>query len=420
MDNVIAIIMGGGRGARLAPLTTLRSKPAVPIGGQYRLIDIPISNCLHAEIRTIYVLTQFNSVSLHRHIQQTYRFDSFSAGGVELLAAEQTQEHTDWYQGTADAVRKQIRRFSDAPDDLILVLSGDQLYRMDYRQLIACHRQNDAEITLAVQPVTGQEARRFGIVKADRSGRIVRFHEKPQHDKDLADLRKPSMGSDDLADRYLASMGIYVFRADVLHAVLLSNDHEDFGRHIIPAAIASHRVYAFEFFGYWEDIGTIRSFYEANLALTDPLPKFDLHSPPPIYTRPRFLPGVKLDRCQTDRVIIGAGSIIVDTEIVRSVIGIRSRIGPHVTIRDSIVMGADYYESEAVREKNRAQGIPHVGIGAGSVIEHAIIDKNARIGENVRITNAAGLREAEGEHCVIRDGIVVVPKNAIIPPETVI
>ena len=420
MENVIAVILGGGRGTRLFPLTTRRSKPAVPIGGQYRLIDIPISNCVNANIRMIYVLTQFNSVSLHRHIQHTYRFDSFSAGSVEILAAEQTQEHADWYQGTADAVRKQLPRFSSKYADLILILSGDQLYRMDYQQLLEHHRRHNADITLAVQPVTGEAARRFGIVKADQTDRITDFHEKPQQEEDLADLRKPAGSNGSREDRYLASMGIYVFNPDVLHATLSTNDQEDFGKHIIPAAIKTHRVHAFEFDGYWEDIGTIRAFYEANLALTDPMPQFDLYAPSPIYTRPRFLPGAKLEYCQIDRVIAGAGSILVNTNVTQSIIGIRSRIGPDVSIRRSIVMGADYYETDEDRDANRRAGIPDIGIGRGSVIEDAIIDKNARIGEQVSIRNTDRLQEADGEHYFIRDGRTVIPKSAVIPSGTII
>lgn len=418
MDNVIAVILGGGRGTRLFPLTTLRSKPAVPIGGQYRLIDIPISNCLHAEIRKIYVLTQFNSVSLHRHIQQTYRFDDFSAGGVDILAAEQTDEHADWYQGTADAVRKQVRRFSANKADQILILSGDQLYRMDYRKLIAHHRDSGADITLAVQPVSGEAARRFGIVKADGDDRISDFHEKPQEETDLVELRNASSGETDA--RYLASMGIYVFKPEVLLEVLSGSTEEDFGKHIIPHAIKSHRVHAFEFDGYWEDIGTIRAFFEANLAMTDPVPSFDLYEPRPFYTQPRFLPGAKMEDCTMDRVIVGAGSVVFGAAISRAIIGQRSRIGPDVEVSQAIIMGADFFETEADREQNRALGRPDVGIGRGSVIQNAIIDKNARIGENVQIRNVDGLVDADGDQYCIRDGIVVVPKKGTIPSGTVI
>jgi glucose-1-phosphate adenylyltransferase len=418
MDNVIAVILGGGRGTRLFPLTTRRSKPAVPIGGQYRLIDIPISNCLHAEIRKIYVLTQFNSVSLHRHIHQTYRFDDFSAGRVDILAAEQTDEHVDWYQGTADAVRKQVRRFSANKADQVLILSGDQLYRMDYRKLIAHHRDSGADITLAVQPVSGEAARRFGIVKADVNDRISDFHEKPQEETDLAELRNASTGGTD--DRYLASMGIYVFNPDVLHEVLSGSTEEDFGKHIIPRAINSHRVHAFEFDGYWEDIGTIRAFFEANLAMTDPVPSFDLYEPRPFYTHPRFLPGAKMEDCTTDRVIVGAGSVLFGAAISRAIIGIRSRIGPDVDVNRAIIMGADFFETEGDRAENREMGRPDVGIGRGSVIENAIIDKNARIGENVQIRNVDKLSDADGDQYFIRDGIVVVPKKGIIPSGTVI
>ena len=420
MNNVVAVILGGGRGTRLFPLTTRRSKPAVPIGGQYRLIDIPISNCLHAEIRKIYVLTQFNSVSLHRHIQQTYRFDHFSPGGVDILAAEQTDEHADWYQGTADAVRKQVRRFTSNRTDQILILSGDQLYRMDYKKLIEHHRENGADITLAVQPVSGEAARRFGIVKADETGRIVDFHEKPEKDTELAGLRNQGPDGGSTSDRYLASMGIYVFNPEVLRDILATNREEDFGKHIIPSAISSHRVQAFEFTGYWEDIGTIGAFYEANLAMTDPVPAFDLYEPYPFYTHPRFLPGAKMEDCTTDRVIVGAGSVLVGASVTRSIIGIRSRIGPDVAIERAIMMGADFFETEKDRAQNRAMGQPDVGIGRASRVQNAIIDKNARIGENVEIRNVNNVRELDGDGFHIRDGIVVVPKKGIIRPGTVI
>lgn len=411
MDNVIAVILGGGRGTRLYPLTMLRSKPAVPIGGEYRLIDIPISNCLHADIRRIYILTQFNSVSLHRHIQQTYRFDNFSSGHVEILAAQQTGEHENWYQGTADAVRKQLRTLYSSPVEMVLILSGDQLYRINYRHLLEYHRQHNADITLAVQPVTGEAARRFGIVKADASGRVKDFHEKPQQEEVLADLKTPSREN---GSPYLASMGIYVFQPDVLTRVLAS-EKEDFGRHIIPDAIHTYRVYAFPFEGYWEDIGTIRAFYEANLALAGPAPRFDLYSPPPLYTHARFLPGAKLERCTANCVIVGAGSVLVDSTIEHAVVGIRSRIGPNAVVRRSIVMGADFFETDGQRTENRRHHIPDVGVGQDAVVENAIIDKNARIGAGARIRNAAGVRDAETERYVIRDGIVVVPKNMVIP-----
>lgn len=420
MHHTIAVILGGGRGTRLAPLTTLRSKPAVPIGGQYRLIDIPISNCLHADIRTIYILTQFNSVSLHRHVQRTYNFDNFSPGGIELLAAEQTQDTMDWYQGTADAVRKQLRRLPNTKNDLVLILSGDQLYRMDFKKVIDEHIRHDAEITLAVQAVGGEEARRFGIVKTDADGQIRLFHEKPQQNQDLDVLKMRQESGGDVENRYLASMGIYIFRADILHEVLNANDHEDFGKDIIPEAIETHRVYTYEHQGYWEDIGTIRAFYEANLALTEPLPSFDVYSPPPIYTHPRFLPGAKLEGCKVDRAIIGAGSIIVDTTIEHTVIGIRSRIGPNTTIRHAILMGADYYETEHDIMQNTENGIPSIGIGSDCIIESAIIDKNARVGDHVQIRNEAGVMQHEAENYVIQDGIVVIPKDAVIPSGTVI
>ena len=418
MRNVIGVILGGGQGTRLFPLTQLRSKPAVPIGGKYRLIDIPISNCLHSGVNRIFALTQFNSASLHRHISTTYRFDSFSDGFVEILAAEQTQDSVAWYQGTADAVRQQLRHLLSRRADQVLILSGDHLYRMDYRAFVEEHRARGADVSIAVKPVPQQAAPALGIVQVDAQGRIVDFREKPQDAAELEALRRPAADSEAC---YLASMGIYVFEPQVLVSLLMSSEQDDFGKHIIPSAIHKVGVFAHTFEGYWEDIGTIRSFYEANLALTDRSPPFDFYrADAPIYTHARFLAGTRLENCHIERGIICEGSYIQSAQIERSVIGIRSVIGANCQIAHTIVMGADSEESPADRVRNAAQGIPNMGIGANTKITGAIIDKNARIGEGVCITNKARGVEAGETNYYIRDGIVVVPKDAVIPSGTVI
>ena len=419
MRNVIGVILGGGQGARLFPLTQLRSKPAVPIGGKYRLIDIPISNCLHSGVNRIFALTQFNSASLHRHISTTYRFDSFSDGFVEILAAEQTQDSADWYQGTADAVRQQLRHLLSRRADQVLILSGDHLYRMDYRAFVEEHRARGADVSIAVKPVTRQAAPSLGIVQVNAQGRIVDFREKPQDEAELDALRRPAAAAPEAC--YMASMGIYVFEPQVLVSLLMSSDQDDFGKHIIPGAIDKIGVFAHTFEGYWEDIGTIRSFYEANLALTDRQPSFDFYrADAPVYTHARFLAGTRLENCHIERGIICEGSSIQSARIERSVIGIRSMVGANCQIANTIVMGADSEESPADRARNAAQGIPDMGIGANSTIIGAIIDKNARIGERVCITNKDRGVEADETNYHIRDGIVVVPKDAVIPSGTVI
>ncbi|MEE3259979.1 MAG: glucose-1-phosphate adenylyltransferase [Candidatus Latescibacterota bacterium] len=421
MRDVVGLILGGGQGSRLFPLTQLRSKPAVPIGGKYRLIDIPISNCIHSGINRIFVLTQFNSASLHRHINTTYRFDSFSDGFVEIMAAEQTQDSADWYQGTADAVRQQLRHLLSRKVEQVLILSGDHLYRMDYHAFIEEHRERGADVSIAVKPVSRQEAPALGILQADEQGQIVDFQEKPQAAVDLDRLRllEPPGGNPD--GLYLASMGIYIFEPQVLVSLLMSSDQDDFGRHIIPDAIHKVGVFAHTFEGYWEDIGTIRSFYEANLALTDPQPPFDFYrADAPVYTHPRFLAGARLEHCQIERGIVCEGSYIRYAQIERSVIGIRSIIGEGCQIANAIIMGADFDESPGALERNAARGIPNIGIGAHTTIDGAIIDKNARIGERVSITNREGVSEAEGNNYYIRNGIVVVAKDAVLPAGTVI
>ena len=417
MQDVLALILGGGQGKRLYPLTKLRAKPAVPIGGKYRLIDIPISNCLNSGVHKIYVLTQFLSASLHRHIYQTYKFDLFSGGFVYILAAEETPSGMDWFQGTADAVRKQLARLASAFAEDVLILSGDHLYRMDYAEFIELHREKRADVTIAVQPVARADAPRLGILKTDEDGRITAFHEKPQAGK--LDGLESLPGHD---KPYLASMGIYLFRMDVLRKVLEESDAEDFGRQIIPAAIEKLRVYAFPFAGYWEDIGTIRTFYETNLALTLPEPPFDFYdSRHLIFTRPRFLPPSRADGCDLERTVLAEGCLIEDSHIRESVIGLRSIIGPDVRITRTVMMGADFYETPERKAENRRIGRPDVGIGRGCTIEGAIIDKNARIGAGVTIrAPAASEGMVETEDYVIRDGIVVIPKNAVITDGTII
>jgi len=420
-QNVLGIILGGGQGKRLFPLTQYRSKPAVPIGDKYRLIDIPISNCLHAGINRIFVLTQFNSASLHRHISTTYRFDIFSDGYVEILAADQTVDNIHWYQGTADAVRQQLQRFMSRLPEECLILSGDHLYHMDYRPFVQSHRERDAEVSIAVKPVTRQQAPELGILKVNADGRIVDFREKPQSEEELDELQFPEPPGDDPEELYLASMGIYLFEPQVLISLLMGNDQDDFGKHIIPDAIHKVAVYAHIFEGYWEDIGTIRSFYEAVLSLTDPEPPFNFYLPEaPIFTHPRFLAGARIEKCQIERGIVAEGCRLQNAEIERSVIGIRSIIGPGTRIFNTVMMGADFYETPTDLERNAAQEVPNVGIGANSVIDRAIIDKNARIGEGVTIRNEQGVREADGQNYFIRDGIVVVPKNAKISSGMVI
>lgn len=391
----------------------------MPIGGKYRLIDIPISNCIHSDIDKIFVLTQFNSASLNRHVSATYRFDSFSGGFVEILAAEQTMSDTDWYQGTADAVRKQLRRIHSRNGHQVLILSGDHLYRMDYRRFVDEHRERAADVSIAVKPVRREQASQLGILKVDEHGRIVTFHEKPTTEAELDELELPEAPGADPEARFLASMGIYVFEPSVLTSLLMGVDQDDFGKHVIPAAIEKLDVFAHTFDGYWEDIGTISAFYRANLALTEARPKFAFYQPDgPIFTHQRFLAGSRLLDTRVDRAIIAEGCTLVESEIEQSVVGVRTLMGPGVRIYQSIVMGADVYESEGQKEGNRERGVPDIGIGAKSVIHRAIVDKNARIGEGVIISNDARVDEADGDGWHIREGIVIVPKDAVIPDGT--
>jgi len=417
MDDVLAIILGGGRGTRLFPLTLRRSKPAVPIGGKYRLIDIPISNCLNSNVRRIFVLTQFNSESLNRHLSLTYKFDIFSSGFVSVLAAEQTEEGDNWFQGTADAVRQSLRHMRRQEGKNALILSGDQLYQMDYRQMLKTHVESKADATVGVIPVDASQTSALGILKMDASGRIVHFEEKPAAD------RLPALISDipGVGRGYLASMGIYAFSRDVLEQSLADPKLVDFGRHVIPDAVPRRRVQAHVHRGYWEDVGTIQSYFQANLALCEPIPPFDFYdNGHPIYTNPRFLPASKVANCTIKNALISEGCIMQGAHIDRAVIGIRSRIGAGTQIRSSLMIGADGYETLQEMEAMQTQGIPAIGIGAESVIENAIVDKNARIGRGVRIVNRDGIKEQDGNGYFIREGIVIVAKNGIIPDGTVI
>ena len=415
-QRTLAIIMGGGAGTRLFPLTKDRSKPAVPLGGKYRIVDIPISNCLNSGLRSIYVLTQFNSMSLHRHIQASYKFDNFSRSFVDILAAQQTPAGSEWYQGTADAVRQNMRYFLERPFDYYLILSGDQLYRMDFRALLHQHIQSGADISLATKPVHRTQVSEFGIMQSGVDLRIKRFVEKPKDEAVLSEFKMSpellaAVGSERDAELYQASMGIYVFNRDVLISCL-DNQLVDFGKHVIPQSIQDRNVSAFIFKGYWEDIGTVRAFYEANLDLTDIVPEYSFFDAAwPVYTHPRFLPGSKINGATSRQAIISDGCIITDAHLERSVLGIRSIIQSGATIRNSIIMGADYFEQD--RPANADQ--PPIGIGRNCVIDRAIIDKNARIADGVVITPEGKAANFDAENFFIRDGIVVVPKNAVIP-----
>jgi glucose-1-phosphate adenylyltransferase len=416
--DVLALILGGGAGSRLYPLTKLRAKPAVPIAGNYRLVDIPISNCLNSGIDRIFVLTQFNSVSLHRHITQTYKFDIFSRGWVQILAAEQTPTSTDWYQGTADAIRKQRTELEAVAPREVVILAGDHLYRMDYAAFVRAHRDAQADVTVAVLPVSRADASRFGIVQTNAQGQIVAFHEKPT---DPALLDRLAVHPDP-ARPYLGSMGVYVFRTRALYDLLDSEPGSDFGKHILPASLGRRTVQAFPFDGYWEDIGTIRSFYEANLALLEPDARFSFYDPVhPIYTHPRFLPPSQIDEgCTLEAVLVSGGTRIVRSAIDHAIVGVRAQIGPDVHLSRTIVMGADYFETDGDRAANAAQGLPNIGVGAGSRIAGAIIDKNARIGRQVVIRGLTGRPDLDSQHYAIRDGIVIVTKDAVVPDGTTI
>jgi len=408
MGEVGAIVLGGGRGTRLYPLTALRAKPAVPLLGRYRLVDIPLSLCIHAGIKRIVVLTQFNSASLHRHIHNSYHFDNFSRGFVEILAAEQTIDSGDWYQGTADAIRKQLRHVCALNARHYLILSGDQLYQMDYRNLLQTHLRNGAEITVATLPVDRDRARSLGIMKVAPRGRVHAFVEKPSTDPELDALALPGAAA---GAAYLASMGVYVFRAEVLREILEQHtEWNDFGKHVIPNVVRRRRVFAHRFNGFWEDIGTVRSYYEIHLKMVGPNPPFPMFQPGRlIYTHPRYLPGSRIDNVTARHCILCEGCRITNAELTQSLIGIRGVIRNGVSLRRTIMMGADYLEDAA------APGIPPLGIGDGSQISGAIIDKNARIGRNVVIRGTRRLHDCDRDSYAVRDGIVVVLKNAVIP-----
>jgi glucose-1-phosphate adenylyltransferase len=415
LQRTLAVIMGGGAGTRLFPLTKDRAKPAVPIGGKYRIVDIPISNCLNSGLRSIYVLTQFNSMSLHRHIQASYKFDNFSLSFVDILAAQQTPAGSQWYQGTADAVRQNMRYFLERPYDYYLILSGDQLYRMDFRALLHQHIRLGADITLATKPIARQQVSEFGIMQGNVDRRITGFIEKPTDEAVLQEMKMSrdllrAIGSNEEEELFQASMGIYVFNRNVL-IESLKNELVDFGNHIIPASIKDRHVSAFIFKGYWEDIGTIRAFYEANLDLTDLVPEYSFFEPDsPIYTHPRFLPGSKINGATLRQAIISDGCIISDAHLERCVVGIRSVIQSGATIRNSIIMGADYFELGSTDSSQ-----PPIGIGRNCVIDRAIIDKNARIADGVVITPEGKPPNFDADNYFVRDGIVLIPKDAVIP-----
>jgi glucose-1-phosphate adenylyltransferase len=421
-DEVLALILGGGQGTRLFPLTHHRSKPAVPIAGQYRLIDIPISNCLHADIRRIFVLTQFNSASLNRHIAQTYRMDLFGQGFVEILAAEQTPDNPHWYQGTADAVRQAARHFIRFDADYYLILAGDHLYRMDYNDLVDAHVDRHADITIAAQPVPIDEAPAMGIFRFDPNGHIVGFEEKPNLDR-LRELERSIPAGATFTGHtpdtpFIASMGVYVFSRDVLLDLLAASSAKDFGREVIPSALERYDVSAYLFRGFWADVGTVASFYDANIMLTQPGAAFKFYDPHrPIYTHPRFLPGSRLGDCSVREAIIAEGCFVERASIEQSIVGIRTHIGPGARIRRSVLLGADYYEDAAMAGRN---GRPCLGIGRDVVLDRVIVDKNARIGDGARLVNEKNVQEGDGNGYHIRNGIIVVPKDGVIAAGTVV
>lgn len=424
MPSVVSLVLGGGRGTRLSPLTGIRSKPAVPLAGKYRLIDIPISNCINSGINRIFVVTQFMSASLHQHIRRTYTFDQFTGGFVEMLAAQETPDAgADWYEGTADAVRKNLRYIRSLPEsaDLVLILSGDQLYRMDFREMIETHLQSKADVSIAAIPVTRNDAKSLGVMRVDDEGKVVGFLEKPQSDEEIDLVRMPpewidAHGVQSLGRDCLASMGIYLFNRETLFEVLDKTEYTDFGKEVFPAAIRARKVKVHLFDGYWEDIGTIRSFYEANLSLAGDHPPFDFSAPEaPVYTRARFLPPTRIADAKIHNSLLADGCRIgKGTVIENSVIGLRCNVGENVTIKNSIVMGADFFDT-----KEAEQGADHVslGIGAGSLIKGAIVDKNCRIGDGVRIENSTCHEDFQSPDgaVIIRDGIPIVVKDSTLP-----
>lgn len=426
--KAVAIVLGGGRGTRLYPLTMDRSKPAVPFAGKYRLVDIPISNCINSGLRRIYVLTQFNSASLHNHITNTYQFDQFSGGFVEILAAEQTYASESWYQGTADAVRKNLKHFHDQNADYYVILSGDQLYRMDFRKMLEVHEKTGAELTIAAKPISRSQATGLGIIGADKDGYIKKFYEKPASDLDIseykvpAELMKNQLGKNvDESNEYLASMGMYIFNAKAMEEAL-NNDKTDFGKEIIPEIIKTRKVATYLFDEFWEDIGTIKAFYETNLNLASEKPAFNFYDEEmPIYTHRRHLPATKANFCNISCSLTSEGSIITNAYIVNSIIGVRTFIEAGASLDGVYCMGATIYETEAEKAENAKKGIPNIGIGRATIIKRAIIDQNARIGSNCRI-GIDNIPRPEGDYEMysVHDGIIVINKNAIIPDGTVI
>jgi len=419
-DQVITVILGGGEGNRLFPLTRDRAKPAVPIGGKYRLVDIPISLSLNSGIKRIFLLTQYLSSSLHRHVQQAYRFDDFIPRGfIEIVAAQKTREATQWFQGTADAVRQGLVHFDNHPHEHVLILSGDQLYRADFRKMLERHTSSEADITIAALPVDRESAPRLGLLRVDGQHRVTEFMEKPKDPKILEALAAaPGLPSD---RPFLASMGIYIFRREVLRDCLAKAQGDDFGKNVLPEAIRQRKVSAYLYDGYWEDIGTIGAFYRANLDLLAPEPKFDFGlNVAPIYTRARFLPGSVVENSQVNRAIISDGCTILRSVLDDAVVGIRQRIGTECKIRRSILMGADFFETPIQRQENARLNRPDVGVGGGSLIEDAIIDKNVRIGRRVTIRAAGKVAAMDGPNFYVRDGIVIIPKGAVVPDGTVI
>ncbi|HGY54915.1 MAG TPA: glucose-1-phosphate adenylyltransferase [Caldithrix abyssi] len=425
MAQLTAVILGGGRGTRLDPLTRMRAKPAVPIGGKFRLIDIPMSNCLHSGVRNIFILTQFNTESLHRHIYNTYRFDQFSKGFVRILAAQQTSDNQDWYQGTADAVRKNLR-FLKSADEHIIILSGDHLYRMDYRKFFQHHLDTNADITIAVKPINRQEASEFGILKVNGDFRITDFVEKPKED-DILDAyqTEPTLFEkfeiETHGRTHLASMGIYIFRKEALFDVLSDNTKEDFGKEVIPDNLKNKNVYAYFFDGYWEDIGTMRAFFEAHFELTQPVPRFNFYDEDyPFYTHARFLPASKIYNCQINQSLIAEGSILLGSIIEHSVVGIRAFIDEGTYVQRSVIMGNSYYETIKDRNRNKNEHVPNLGIGNNCIIRNAIIDMDCKIGNNVQLINKDNLQDADTDLYSIHDGIIIIPKGTVIPPYTII
>jgi glucose-1-phosphate adenylyltransferase len=424
--RVLAVIMGGGRGTRLAPLTLERCKPAVPLAGKYRLVDIPISNCINSEINRIFLLSQFNTASLHRHVQGAYQFDPFGGGFVDILSAEQTEKSLDWYQGTADAVRRNIIHFRKYPHDLILILSGDQLYRMDFREIIEQHIATGADITISAKPFPISRVEGLGLMRVSDDLSIQEFVEKPKDPAVIARLALSAALQSKLREhpdegQCLASMGIYVFNRAAL-AEALENAMTDFGREVIPSLLGKMKMFAHIFEGYWEDIGTVRAFFEANLALAQPLPPFNFFDAgTPVYTHYEYLPASKLNKCAIDNVVVADGCILTDSKLKHCLFGIRSYVGEGADLEDVVMMGADYFEAPEQIAANAARGKPNLGVGKGCYIRGAIIDKNTRIGDGSRLT-AAG--NADGTYAngavVIRDGVLVVPKGAVIPPGTVV